>query len=294
MSPDEPLTLREVVAALESVYPPETAMDWDQVGLVAGDLAQAVRIVHFAVDPTLAVVQEAVDAGADQLVTHHPQLLRGIHSVATTGAKGETLTRAILGDLAIYGAHTNADVASPGVSDALAAAVGLTDVVPLEDIPYALGRVGYLAAPMTLRAFADQVADGLPATVGGIRVSGDPAALVERVAVLGGSGDDRFEVVRAADVDVYVTADLRHHPALEERETTRGGRPYLVDAGHWASEYVWLAWAERRLLEVVRGGSSRLETYISTLRTEPWTFVVGANAASESPPSPEQPPGGTS
>jgi putative NIF3 family GTP cyclohydrolase 1 type 2 len=221
-------------------------------------------------------------------------LLRGIHSVATTGAKGETLTRAILGDLAIYGAHTNADVASPGVCDALAAAVGLTDLVPLEDIPYALGRVGYLAAPMTLRAFADQVADGLPATVGGIRVSGDPAALVERVAVLGGSGDDRFEVVRAADVDVYVTADLRHHPALEERETTRGGRPYLVDAGHWASEYVWLAWAERRLLEVVRGGSSRLETYISTLRTEPWTFVVGANAASESPPSPEQPPGGTS
>ena len=294
MSTDEPLTLREVVAALESVYPPETAMDWDQVGLVAGDLDQAVRTVHFAVDPTLTVVQEAVDAGADLLVTHHPLLLRGIHSVATTGAKGETLTRAILGDLAIYGAHTNADVASPGVSDALAAAVGLTDVVPLEDIPYALGRVGYLAAPMTLRAFADQVADGLPATVGGIRVSGDPAALVERVAVLGGSGDDRFEVVRAADVDVYVTADLRHHPALEERETTRGGRPYLIDAGHWASEYVWLASAERRLLEVVRGGSSRLDTYISTLRTEPWTFVVGANAASESPPSPEQPPGGTS
>ena len=294
MSPDEPLTLREVVAALESVYPPETAMDWDQVGLVAGDLDQAVRTVHFAVDPTLTVVQEAVDAGADLLVTHHPLLLRGIHSVATTGAKGETLTRAILGDLAIYGAHTNADVASPGVCDALATAVGLTDVVPLEDVPSALGRVGYLAAPMTLRAFADQVADGLPATVGGIRVSGDPAALVERVAVLGGSGDDRFEVVRAADVDVYVTADLRHHPALEERETTRGGRPYLVDAGHWASEYVWLASAERRLLEVVRGGSSRLETYISTLRTEPWTFVVGANAAEESPPSPEQPPGGTS
>ena len=122
MSPDEPLTLREVVAALESVYPPETAMDWDQVGLVAGDLDQAVRTVHFAVDPTLTVVQEAVDAGADLLVTHHPLLLRGIHSVATTGAKGETLTRAILGDLAIYGAHTNADVASPGVCDALAAA----------------------------------------------------------------------------------------------------------------------------------------------------------------------------
>ena len=93
MSPDEPPTLREVVAALESLYPPETAMDWDQVGLVAGDLDQVVRPVHFAVDPTLAVVREAVDGGADLLVTHHPLLLRGIHSVATTGAKGQTLTR---------------------------------------------------------------------------------------------------------------------------------------------------------------------------------------------------------
>ena len=135
---------------------------------------------------------------------------------------------------------------------------------------------------MTLRAFADQVAGGLPATVGGIRVSGDPEGLVERVAVLGGSGDDRFGVVRTADVDVYVTADLRHHPALEERETTRGRRPYLVDAGHWASEHVWLASAQRRLLEAVSGGSSGLDTVISTLRTEPWTFVVGANAANES------------
>jgi putative NIF3 family GTP cyclohydrolase 1 type 2 len=118
--------------------------------------------------------------------------------------------------------------------------------------------------------------------VGGIRVSGDPDALVERVAVLGGSGDDRFDVVRASDVDVYVTADLRHHPVLEERETTRGGRPFLVDAGHWASEHVWLSSAERRLHEVVeagRRGSSKLDTYVSTLRTEPWTFVVGANAA---------------
>jgi len=110
-------------------------------------------------------------------------------------------------------------------------------------------------------------------------VSGDPDALVEKVAVLGGSGDDRFDVVRAADVDVYVTADLRHHPALEERETTRGGRPYLIDAGHWASESVWLASAVRRLVEAVPDGSSRLDTYVSTLRTEPWTFVVGANAA---------------
>ncbi|MEO7235422.1 MAG: Nif3-like dinuclear metal center hexameric protein [Lapillicoccus sp.] len=277
------LRLRDVVGALEALYPPNTAQDWDRVGLVTGDLDQLVRRLHLAVDPTLAVVQEAIDAGADLLVTHHPLLLRGIHSVATTTAKGETLTRAILGDLAVYCAHTNADVADPGVCDALAEAVGLQDVEPLEAGEHALGRVGRLSAPMSLREFASQVARGLPATVGGFRVAGDPDATVERVAVLGGSGDDRFDVVRASGADVYVTADLRHHPALEERETSRGATPYLVDAGHWATEWVWLASAEGRLLATLEsgatGGSSTLDTYVSTVRTEPWTFVVGANAA---------------
>ncbi len=279
------LSLRDVVAPLEELYPPSTAQDWDRVGLVTGDLDQPVRRVHLAVDPTFAVVREALEAGADLLVTHHPLLLRGIHSVATSSAKGETLTRAILGDLAIYCAHTNADVATPGVCDALAEAIGLESVAPLEPGEYALGRVGLLPMPMSLRDFAVRVSEGLPATAGGVRVSGDPDASVQRVAVLGGSGDDRFDIVRAAGADVYVTADLRHHPALEERETTRGSTPYLVDAGHWATEWVWLAGAERRLLEALAaaapsGRSSTLDTYVSRLRTEPWTFVVGANAAS--------------
>ena len=281
---DPALTLADVVEALEGLYPPGTAMEWDRVGLVTGDLTQPVRLVHLAVDPTLAVVQEAIAAGADLLVTHHPLLLRGVTSVATTSAKGETVTRAILGGLAIYCAHTNADLATPGVCDALAATCGLESVQPLGEGPYAVGRVGNLPLPMSLRAFAQRLAGALPPTVGGIRVSGGPEEEVTRVAVVGGSGDDRFEAVRAAGADVFVTADLRHHPVLEEREQTRGGRPFIVDAGHWASEFGWLASLERELTQALAGagpgpGSTRLETFISTLRTEPWTFVLGANAA---------------
>jgi len=284
MTTSDSALLADVVAALERLYPPETATDWDRVGLVTGDLGQPVALVHFAVDPTLGVVEEAVAAGANLLVTHHPLLLRGVNSVATATAKGETVTRAILGDLAIYCAHTNADVATPGVGDALAAACGLESVEPLSAGPDALGRVGTLPRPMTLRAFVERLAGALPATVGGLRVSGPPDEEVRRVVVVGGAGDDRFEAVREAGADVFVTADLRHHPVLEEREQTRGGRPYLVDAGHWASEWVWLASAEEELARMLGGAgghepSTRLDTFISTLRTEPWTFVVGANAA---------------
>ena len=88
--------LRDVLTALDTLYPPETALGWDRVGLVTGDPDQPVRRIHLAVDPTLAVIDEAIAAGADLLITHHPLLLRGIHSVATTSAKGAAITRAVV------------------------------------------------------------------------------------------------------------------------------------------------------------------------------------------------------
>jgi dinuclear metal center YbgI/SA1388 family protein len=283
-------TLADVVRVLEDLYPPSTAQSWDQVGLVSGDLAQPVRRIHFAVDPTLAVIEEARALGADLVVTHHPLLLRGIHSVATSGAKGATVTSLVVNDIALYVAHTNADVASPGVNDALAEACGLTDVEPLAVVEgQPLGRVGQLAQPMTLAEFTASLYAALPPSPGGLRVAGPADARVQRVAVMGGAGDDMFDHVRARAADVYVTADLRHHPVLEAREQSRGGPPYLIDAGHWATESLWLAGAAERVRTAVAGGGEgapKVETHISTLRTDPWDFVVGAE--------PPAGPGGTS
>ena len=125
------LTLGDVVAVLDRHHPPETAQSWDRVGLVTGDPTHPVRRIHAAVDPTLAVVDEARRLRADLLVTHHPLLLRGVHSVATTNAKGRTVTDLISSGVALYVAHTNADVADPGVNTALADALGLQHVEPL-------------------------------------------------------------------------------------------------------------------------------------------------------------------
>ncbi|MBK8469240.1 MAG: Nif3-like dinuclear metal center hexameric protein [Actinomycetales bacterium] len=273
------VTLRDIVAAADLLFPPETAMSWDRVGLVTGDLDQPVRHVRFAVDPALPVIEEAIAEGADVLITHHPLLLRGVHSVATTTAKGRAVTRAVVADLAILCAHTNADVADPGVCDALASACGLTDIDVLTvEQGQGLGRVGRLATPVTLREFAERLAAALPATNVGVRVAGDPGARVCRVAVLGGSGDGLFDAVRRAGVDVYVTADLRHHPALEAREESSFGPPYLVDAGHWATEWLWLSRAAERLIAALGPLGTTVETSISIARTDPWDFLVGVNA----------------
>lgn len=269
-------TLAETIRVLDGFYPPHTAADWDRVGLVTGDAAQEVSRVHFAVDPTLAVIEEARDSGADLLVTHHPLLLRGVHSVATSTAKGAAITTLVVADLALYCAHTNADVATPGVNDALAAACGLpagAEALDDED-GQPIGRVGDLEQSTTLGGFARALADALPAAPAGLRVSGDPAATVRRVAVMGGAGDDRFDAVRSSGADVFVTADLRHHPVLEAREEARGGAPYLIDAGHWATESLWLADSAARLRAALSALGYDVHTTVSQLRTDPWDFVV--------------------
>jgi dinuclear metal center YbgI/SA1388 family protein len=273
--------LADVVRVLERRYPPATAEQWDAVGLVVGDPADEVRRVLFAVDPVAAVVDEAVAWGADLLITHHPLLLRGVHSVAASTYKGALVHRMIRGGVALYAAHTNADAAVGGVADALAAAIGLAGTTPLvaasEGGETGIGRVGTLRTPTTLRDFATQVSAAVPATEQGVRFAGDPDGLVERVAVVGGSGDSLFDAVRAAKVDAYVTADLRHHPASELRERAEfevpGGAatPYLVDLAHFASEWPWLAHAARGLEADLAALGTTVETRVSTLRTDPWT-----------------------
>ena len=266
--------LSDVIAALEELYPPQWAESWDAVGLVCGDPAAEVRRVLFAVDPVQAVVDEAVEWGADLVVTHHPLYLRGTTGIAATTPKGRVVHTLIRAGIALHVAHTNADHADPGVSDALAEAVGLKVTGPLVADPAdpagrrGSGRIGVLDEPMTLAAFAAQVAAGLPATAAGVRVAGDLGRTVSRVAVCGGSGDSFLSEARAAGVDAYVTADLRHHPASEAAEAAPLA---LVDAAHWATEWPWLDLAARALTEAAGTRGWQLETRVSALVTDPWT-----------------------
>jgi dinuclear metal center YbgI/SA1388 family protein len=266
--------LSDVITALEELYPPQWAESWDAVGLVCGDPEDEVRRVLFAVDPVQAVVDEAAGWGADLVVTHHPLYLRGTTGVAATTVKGRVVHRLIRRGIALHVAHTNADHADPGVSDALAEAVGLLVTGPLVADPTdpagrrGSGRIGMLPEPMPLSAFAAQVAAGLPPTAAGVRIAGDPDRTVSRVAVCGGSGDGFLAEARAAGVDAYLTADLRHHPASEAAEASPLA---LLDAAHWATEWPWLTLADRALTDAAGKHGWQLETRVSRLVTDPWT-----------------------
>jgi dinuclear metal center YbgI/SA1388 family protein len=366
--------LADVIEVLDEAYPPRLAQSWDSVGLVCGDPDDVLESVTVAVDATPAVVDDVPKAGL--LLTHHPLLLRGVDTVAASTPKGALVHRLIRNGCSLFTAHTNADSASPGVSDALAHALGLTvDAVlePLSDAadldkwviyvprenaeavqaavfdagaghigdyshcswsvsgigqflphdgaspavgsvgtvervdedrfevvapararaavlaamraahPYeepafdifalvpppgdaGLGRIGALPQPEPLRAFVSRVGTALPQTSWGVRAAGDPDMLVSRVAVCGGAGDSLLATAAGADVQAYVTADLRHHPADEHR---RASNVALIDVAHWASEFPWCGQAA----DVLRSRfGAALPVRVSTIRTDPWNL----------------------
>ncbi|HCT79924.1 MAG TPA: Nif3-like dinuclear metal center hexameric protein [Micromonosporaceae bacterium] len=266
------MILADVVAALDARYPPDWAEDWDRVGLVVGRPEQRVSRVLAVVDVTPETVAEALDVRADLILAHHPLLLKGVSSVAATTPAGRMIHDLITGGVAAFVAHTNADVASPGVSDALADALGIVGRMPLQPTGEGRGhgRVGRLPVQLPLREFAQLAARVLPTGDMGVRIAGDPAQRITLVAVCGGSGDEFLPQARELGVDVYLTGDLKHHKVSDH---LFAGGPALIDAGHFATEQPWLG----EVAEWLRKETS-LEIIVSQTRTDPWTaHVYGHN-----------------
>ncbi|MDX6326980.1 MAG: hypothetical protein QOK15_3334 [Nocardioidaceae bacterium] len=122
------MRLKDLIGLLDTWYDPRWAEPSDAVGLTCGDPEREVHRVLFAVDIVAAVVDEAIEHAVDVVVTHHPLLLTPVSSVAATTGKGRVIHRLLRHDIALFTAHTNADVPADGVNDALAGVLDLEDV----------------------------------------------------------------------------------------------------------------------------------------------------------------------
>jgi len=275
-----------VIQTVQAAYPPGLAEEWDTgIGLTCGDPAAEITGVLLAVDADASTVAEAIDLGVGLLLTHHPLLFRPVQSVAADTAKGALIHRMITAGIGHFAAHTNADKAVGGVNDALAAALGLTDLRPL--VPAGSdalagtgtgtgtgsGRIGELAEPLTLRAFCALVADRLPATVTGVRAAGDADRMLSTIAVCGGAGDSFLPAAATAGVDGYLTSDLRHHVVAEF--VGDPVNPAVIEVSHWAGEWPWLPVAAR----LIGNAHPSLAVTVSTRRTDPWSLRTPSSGA---------------
>lgn len=282
--PDTPSapTVAQVVEVADSLWPFSTQESWDASELVLGRPQAPVARIMLAVDPVTAVVQEAVAGEVDLLLVHHPLLLGGPSSIAADGYKGRIVHDLIENHIALLACHTNADSARSGVSETLIRACGVSESSPLKpldvDPAAGLGRIGSLEDPVTLEELARRLAGVVPPTAQGVRVAGPAGRLIGTVAVCGGAGGSLLEDVAQTEADVYVTADLRHHPVSEAREAAMhsedGGGLCLIDLSHAASEWLWAPVAARSLKAALGELGYDVDVVVATARTDPWDFQI--------------------
>ena len=220
-----PATVAQILEIVNSIAPFELAEEWDNVGLLAGRPESPVERVLCALDLRPDVVEEARRRGCQLIVTHHPILFRGRKNLRETDAEGRLLCALVRSGVAMIAAHTNFDNASPGVNDALAAALGLENVTALEN-GMRLGDIKETDFGM----FCEKAGAALRSPV---RCYGDGASRIRRVAVLGGAGEDfAFQALKAG-ADVYLTGEMAYHKGLDAADNGL----CVVEAGHAATEY---------------------------------------------------------
>ena len=229
-------TIADVVRVIESFAPVEIQENWDNCGLCAGSPDAELTGVLVGFDCTRALIDEAVECGANMVVTHHPLIFHGLKKVDEDDPVGDALIRAIRARVAVYCAHTSADKAPGGVSWAIARRLGLENVsvldydaaVSSEGFGCGLGIIGDFPEALSSDRAIEKVKEafGLPY----VRCSRPSDGLIRRVAACGGAGSSLVDRARAAGAQLYLCGDVSYHHFF----TPEGFM--VMDIGHYESE----------------------------------------------------------
>ena len=237
----------ELIEWLNEHHPQKFAEDWDNVGLLVGDDQKEISHVFLALDLTEPVLDEAVAAGADMILTHHPMIFSGIKKINNHTFTGRKILRLIKEDIPYFAMHTNYDVL--GMADLSAVYTKMHDTTVLsvteerEGEVQGFGRVGKLPREMTLREYAQLVKESLK--LNDVKVYGNLDSMVKCAAVCTGSGKSMIKDVIKAGADVYVTGDIDHHTGID---TVAQGLA-LIDAGHYGTEYIFMNAMKKELTQ---------------------------------------------
>lgn len=231
------MLVKDVLRWLNELAPFESAEDFDNVGLLLGDENAPVTGVTFGLDVCEALIAQAVEAGANLIVTHHPFIFQPLKRIEYTAPQGRLLCELTQRRLNVVAAHTNWDKACGGVGDTLAAALGLQNVQRGDDYL----RVGDLPSPMTESELSHAVEAAIHTAP---RLYGKADEPIRRVAVGGGSYGGNAELALALGAQAYLIGEIHHHDIIDAC-----GRGLLVlDGGHYATEAPGIATLYQRYL----------------------------------------------
>ena len=227
---------RDIMKVIEATYPKHAALEWDNVGLLVGRTEKDVKKIYVALDATDEVIEQAVAADADMLITHHPLLFSPLKKITDEHFIGGRVVKLLQHDISYYAMHTNYDVC--GMADISAAILGLDGAETLEvtdeESREGIGRVGKLVCPMSLQSCGEFIKEKFQ--LDSVKVFGDLSSTVQRVAICPGSGKGMTELALEKNADVLVTGDIGHHEGIDA--VAQGLA--IIDAGHYGLEHIFI------------------------------------------------------
>ena len=227
---------REIMDVIERTYPKHAALEWDNVGLLVGRTEKEVKKIYVALDATDEVIDAAIMAEADMLVTHHPLVFSPLKKITDEHFIGNRVVKLLQHDISYYAMHTNYDVL--GMAELSGKMLGLheEDVFEVTDSEkhIGVGRIGKLEKEMTLGECCERVKEvfGLPA----VRVFGDINQKVICAAISPGSGKHMSELAIEKGADVLITGDIDHHEGIDAVSQELA----IIDAGHYGLESIFI------------------------------------------------------
>lgn len=245
------MRLDAFINIMENLAPKDTALGFDNVGLIVGTEKTDIRRVLVALDCTPAVAEEAAALDCDLVLTHHPLLFKAVNRILPDSPETSAVYRLIRSGIGLFAAHTNLDAADGGVNTELAELIGVRNVqaVPPDNIM----RVGELETPMHIDEFAKFVESKLGATA---LVCG-PVKTVSKVALVGGSGGGEYHYAYEYGADCLVTGECKHSDALAAASLGL----CVIAAGHYETENPVLV----PLVNYLRVNTEGVEYFISKM-----------------------------
>lgn len=241
----------KIISILKEQAPEHYACDWDNVGLLVGDTQKEVHTIYIALDATDETIEEAVAAGADMLLTHHPMIFKGLKKINTEDFIGKRVMSLIQADMAYYAMHTNFDV--KGMAELAAERIHLQDVCVLEATCedeqglQGIGKVGMLSDRMEVKECAELVKQAFHLEQ--VKVFGNLQQSVTKAAISPGSGKSVIGAALKSGAQVLITGDIDHHEGIDSAAQGMA----VIDAGHYGIEKIFLPYMKQYLEKNTEG-----------------------------------------
>ncbi|MGL5352603.1 MAG: Nif3-like dinuclear metal center hexameric protein [Clostridium sp.] len=262
------IKLESIIKYMEKIAPINLKEDFDNVGLMVGDKSKNVKKVIFALDCTLEVIDEAIEANAELIITHHPLLFSKPKSITSDSLQGRKIIKLIKNNINLYSSHTNLDSAPGGLNETIVEVLGFKSSEILEKTKVknyenaGLGRMIRLDEEMELHNLVNRVKENL--NINTLRVV-EGSKKVKNIAVINGSGQSFLNQAVRRGADCIITGDTTYHFALDYKEMG----VTIIDTGHFSSE--WLVFL--KTMEKIKEQFKDIEFIASTKVCDPYKFI---------------------